>query len=66
MIYARSHVLLAARATGVAPMEAVYMDFSNDAGLRAEAELARDLGYVGKVAIHPRQIAITAFSGFVT
>ena len=58
LMYARSHVLLAARATGVAPMEAVFMDFSDDAGLRREAELARDLGYVGKVAIHPRQIAI--------
>ena len=59
LMYARSHVLLAARATGIdQPMDAVYMDFRNDAGLRAEAELARDLGYVGKAAIHPAQVGI--------
>jgi citrate lyase subunit beta/citryl-CoA lyase len=58
LMYARSHVLLAARATGIEPMDAVFMDFRNDAGLRAEAELARDLGYVGKAAIHPAQVGI--------
>ncbi|HKX75742.1 MAG TPA: CoA ester lyase [Acidimicrobiia bacterium] len=59
LLYARSAVLLAARAAGIAqPMEAVFMDFRNLEGLRIECELARRLGYVGKVAIHPAQVAV--------
>lgn len=59
LMYARSQVLLSSRAAGVPhPMEAVYMDFRNDEGMRMECELARTLGYVGKVAIHPAQIPI--------
>ena len=59
LMQARSQVLLSSRAAGVAyPMEAVFMDFRNPDGLRVECELARTLGYVGKVAIHPAQIEV--------
>ena len=59
LLHARSKVLLDARAAGCDhPMEAVYMDFRNADGLRQECELARRLGYVGKVAIHPAQIEV--------
>lgn len=59
LMQARSQVLLAARAAGIPyPFEAVFMDFRNLDGLRVETELARRLGYVGKVAIHPAQVAV--------
>jgi citrate lyase subunit beta/citryl-CoA lyase len=59
LMQARSQVLLGSRAAGVPyPMEAVFMDFRNPEGLRIECELARTLGYIGKVAIHPAQIPI--------
>lgn len=59
LLYARSQVLLAARAAGIAePLDAVFMDFRNDDALRTECELARRIGYVGKCAIHPRQVAV--------
>jgi citrate lyase subunit beta/citryl-CoA lyase len=59
LMQARSQTLLSARAAEVPyPMEAVFMDFRNPDGLRVECELARRLGYVGKVAIHPGQIPI--------
>jgi citrate lyase subunit beta/citryl-CoA lyase len=59
LMHSRSHVVLSARAAGVPyPMVAVYMDFRNDDGLRVESEIARTLGYVGKVAIHPAQVAV--------
>jgi citrate lyase subunit beta/citryl-CoA lyase len=59
LMLARSQVLLSSRAAGVPyPMEAVFMDFRNPDGLRIECELARTLGYVGKVAIHPAQVEI--------
>jgi citrate lyase subunit beta/citryl-CoA lyase len=59
LMQARSQVVLSARAAGIPyPMEAVYMDFRNPDGLRIESEIARTLGYVGKVAIHPAQIPV--------
>ncbi|HLF61841.1 MAG TPA: CoA ester lyase [Acidimicrobiia bacterium] len=59
LMQARSQVLLSSRAAGVPyPMEAVFMDFRNPEGLRIECELARTLGYIGKVAIHPAQISV--------
>lgn len=59
LLLARSQVLLSARAAGIQhPMEAVFMDFRNLDALRIECELARRLGYVGKVAIHPAQVAV--------
>jgi len=59
LMQARSQTLLSSRAAGVPyPMEAVFMDFRNPEGLRIECELARTLGYVGKVAIHPGQIPV--------
>ncbi len=59
LMHARSQVLLSSRAAGVPyPMEAVFMDFRNLDALRIESELARTLGYIGKVAIHPAQIPV--------
>jgi citrate lyase subunit beta/citryl-CoA lyase len=55
--HARAHVLLAARAAGVAyPIDGVYSRVENDDGFLASAQLARRLGYRGKKVIHPRQI----------
>jgi len=59
LMHARSQVLLSSRAAGVPyPMEAVFMDFRNLDALRVESELARTLGYIGKVAIHPAQVPV--------
>jgi citrate lyase subunit beta/citryl-CoA lyase len=59
LMHARSQVLLSARAAGVPyPMEAVFMDFHDLDALRVESELARTLGYIGKVAIHPAQVPV--------
>jgi citrate lyase subunit beta/citryl-CoA lyase len=59
LMQARSQVLLSSRAAGVPyPMEAVFMDFRNPDALRVECELARTLGYIGKVAIHPAQVEV--------
>jgi citrate lyase subunit beta/citryl-CoA lyase len=59
LMYSRAKVLMDARAAGIQyPMEAVFMDFRNLDAFRVECELARTLGYVGKVAIHPMQIPV--------
>ena len=55
---ARSLCLAGAAAAQVAPIDTVYVDFRNEAGLRRECEEARRDGFTGKMAIHPAQVAI--------
>ena len=56
-LYARSHVVVASRAAGLAPpVDSVYPQLDDDLGLRQQAEFARSLGFFGKSAIHPRQL----------
>ena len=49
---------LAAAAYHLQAVDMVFIDLQDEAGLAAEATLARQLGYTGKMAIHPRQVAI--------
>jgi citrate lyase subunit beta/citryl-CoA lyase len=55
---ARSLCLAGAAAAQVTAIDTVYVDFRNEAGLRRECEEACRDGFVGKMAIHPGQIAI--------
>lgn len=55
---ARSLTLLSAAAARVAAVDAVYTDFRNPQGLRAECEEAKRDGYTAKAAIHPDQVAV--------
>ncbi len=56
--FARSACLLSAAANGIDPLDMPYLDFHDDAGLEREAREAADVGFTGKGAIHPAQIAI--------
>lgn len=61
---ARSLCLAGAMAAGVQPVDGVFADFRDDAGLKAESEAARREGFTGKLAIHPAQVPVinTAFT----
>lgn len=50
--------LLAARAQGRIIVDGVYNAFRDEAGLRAECEQGRDMGFDGKTLVHPDQLAI--------
>ncbi len=50
--------LLAARAQGRVIIDGVYNAFRDEAGLRAECEQGRDMGFDGKTLIHPAQLEI--------
>lgn len=54
---ARSLCLAGAVAAGVQPVDSIYADFRDQAGLAAEAGAAAREGFTGKLAIHPGQIA---------
>ncbi|MGD8452282.1 MAG: aldolase/citrate lyase family protein [Phycisphaerae bacterium] len=56
--WARCQVVNAARAAGVQPIDTVYSDVSDMAGLRASVLEAKGLGFDGKGCIHPRQIPV--------
>jgi citrate lyase subunit beta/citryl-CoA lyase len=58
-LYARSHLVIAARSAGKPkPSDGIHPQIDDDAGLRAEAEAAKRMGFFGKSAIHPRQVPI--------
>ncbi len=54
--HARWSTLVAARAAGVQAIDGVYLEFRDEAGLRAESEEAARGGFDGKLTIHPAQI----------
>ena len=53
---ARSLCLAGAVAAGVQPVDGVFADFRDEAGLTAEARAAAREGFTGKLAIHPDQV----------
>lgn len=54
--FARWQVALCARANGLAAIDAVFTDFEDSEGLWQDTRTARNMGFTGKLAIHPRQI----------
>jgi citrate lyase subunit beta / citryl-CoA lyase len=59
LLYARSKVLLDARAAGVEMiLDSVWADIDDLVGLRDDSELSRRLGYTGRFAIHPHQLNV--------
>lgn len=55
---ARSLCLFGACAAGVAPVDTLFSDFRDAAGLRTACADSRRDGFTGKLAIHPDQVAV--------
>jgi citrate lyase beta subunit len=58
VLYARSALVTASAAYDCQSIDMIFADFHDDAGLEEECQLGRQLGFVGKTAIHPNQLAI--------
>lgn len=56
--YARNKIAIAARAAGIDAVDGAYPDFKDLDGYRRECIRSKTLGFVGKWAIHPKQIDI--------
>ena len=56
LLYPRTMVVIAAKATDVFAVDTPYNNFRDEEGLISEARLARRLGFDGKCLIHPSQI----------
>ena len=64
LLYARSRVVHAAALGNAGALDVPLLDAGDAAALERDARAARQLGFVGKAAIHPRQIPVlhTVFS----
>ena len=49
--------LSGAAAAGVQPIDTIWSDFGDEAGLIRDSRTARQRGFTGKLAIHPNQVA---------
>lgn len=58
LLYARSRIIHAAASIGVDAIDVPFLDLEDPEGMAQEARKARDLGFSGKGAIHPKQIPI--------
>jgi citrate lyase subunit beta/citryl-CoA lyase len=56
---ARSRIVLASRVAGIdPPIASVYIDLTDEEGLRRSTEANRRMGFFGRSVIHPKQIPV--------
>jgi len=58
LLFAKSVVVIAAKAFGLQAFDTVYTDVADLEGLREQAAISVSLGFSGKAAIHPSQIPV--------
>ena len=58
LLLARGTLVLAARAAGIEVFDTPFFEYRDEAGLERSARRARTLGFDGKTAIHPGQVAV--------
>ena len=59
LAWARSRLVIAARAAGLpSPSMSVYPNVRDDVGLARSCAIGRGLGFLGRTAIHPRQLPV--------
>ncbi len=57
IFYARSRMVMAAKACGIPVYDTPFTDVNDDEGLEIDAAFAKSLGFDGKAAISPRHVA---------
>jgi citrate lyase subunit beta/citryl-CoA lyase len=58
IFYARTRLVVAARAAGVDVYDTPFTDVNDDAGIWEDAALAKSLGFTGKASISPRHVEV--------
>ena len=56
LLFARSQVVAACAAAQIPAIDVPYLDVNDEAGLAAETERVKQLGYQAKACIHPAQV----------
>ena len=58
LLYARSRIVNACKATGIQAIDSVYSDVGDEDGLKENVRKSKAIGFEGMGCIHPRQIRI--------
>jgi (S)-citramalyl-CoA lyase len=58
LLWVRSRIVQASASAGIAALDSPYFDIADAEGLKRETQASESLGFHGKSAIHPAQIAI--------
>ncbi len=56
--YARTRLVVAARAAGIDVYDTPFTDVNDDEGILSDATLAKNLGFTGKASISPRHVEV--------
>ena len=56
--YARTRIVVAAKAAGIQAIDSVFSDVSDTEALRETVKVSKSLGFEGMGCIHPRQISV--------
>jgi citrate lyase subunit beta/citryl-CoA lyase len=56
--YARTRLVVAAKAAGIQPIDSVFSDVADMESLRQNVRISKSLGFEGMGCIHPRQISV--------
>lgn len=57
-LHARCQIVIAARAAAVSAIDSVFLSVRDDMAFREDAVLGAQLGYEGKLCIHPSQVRV--------
>lgn len=57
-LYARTRIVIAAKARGIQPIDSVFSDIADMDCLIKNVKLSKSLGFEGMGCIHPRQVAV--------
>ena len=58
LLFVRSRIVQIAASAGIVAVDSPFFDIADLEGLKKETTAARDLGFHGKAAIHPKQISV--------
>jgi citrate lyase beta subunit len=58
LLYIRSRIVAAAAGAGIPAIDAPTFDLGTEAALKIDVNRSRELGFQGKAAVHPRQVAV--------
>jgi len=56
--YARTRIIVAAKAAGIQPIDSVFSDVADMEALKQNVRVSKSLGFEGMGCIHPRQIPV--------
>jgi len=57
-LYARSRLVVAAKAAGIQPIDSVFSDVADTEGLIRNVRISKSMGFEGMGCIHPRQVPV--------